>query len=470
VGNATESLVNRLAHACRRWLPGGHLADLLRHSGWVLGGNTTSAGLSFVHAVIAARVLGVHDFGVLGLILLYADTVNQFFESRVWEATIRYVGKFRAEGDPVRAAGVVKLCLLLDVVTSTLAFGVIFGTAGLVARLVVKDEAAAGWVRWYALAVLLWVPRSTAAGLLRAAGRFDWQAYNNAGAAAVRVAGVLAVAAFGLGLPGVLAVQLIATAFGMAWLLVLAGRAWRELGLAGWRRAPLSSLRGHGREIGRFLLMTNVNSLLETLQQNAEPLLVGYWMDPAAVGLLRVARSLTEFMTFPARPLYATTYPKFVSLFQAKSFADLGGLFVRLTLLTGALGLVGWGFFALGGDRLIRLTYGAQYAPAAPLLQWLAAGVAVGLLAGLVHPFLTATDRVRWSVLATAAATAVQLVLLGALVPRLGLPGVGIAYLGFAVTRAAAGGLGVARRFESVRAEAPAAAPAAVREAACLSR
>src|SRR3989304_7566805 len=75
---------------------------LLSNSGWLLSANTVSLALAFVQGVIVARALGVERYGVLALITTYATTVNQFVDSRVWEAAIKFVTQYREKRDLTR--------------------------------------------------------------------------------------------------------------------------------------------------------------------------------------------------------------------------------------------------------------------------------------------------------------------------------------------------------------------------------
>ncbi len=47
---------------------------VLRNSGYILSANTASAALSFLQTLMAARLLGVAGYGVLGTITVFASS------------------------------------------------------------------------------------------------------------------------------------------------------------------------------------------------------------------------------------------------------------------------------------------------------------------------------------------------------------------------------------------------------------
>ncbi len=63
---------------------------LLANAGWLLTSDVVASGLGFTQTIILARVLGVEQFGVFALIQTYSTTVNQFVDSRVWEAVVKF--------------------------------------------------------------------------------------------------------------------------------------------------------------------------------------------------------------------------------------------------------------------------------------------------------------------------------------------------------------------------------------------
>jgi O-antigen/teichoic acid export membrane protein len=227
-----------------------------------------------------------------------------------------------------------------------------------------------------------------------------------------------------------LAVYLVAAAVGVSALVILGRRVWGELGLVTWRQSPLALLRGEYARIARFLAATNGNSLFKLLQRNADILLIGYWLNPAAAGYLRLARSMTDLMGFPVGPVYTASYPEFARLWHQGELSALRRLVRNLTLSSTSVALAALAVIWLGGGWLLQLVVGKQYLPALPVLRWLALGTAIAVATNFGHPFLLAIGRASSSLLAIALGVVSQLVLLAFLLPVMGVAAAGAAYLG----------------------------------------
>jgi O-antigen/teichoic acid export membrane protein len=404
------------------------LGRVLTNSGWLLSANTLSMVLSLIQGIIVARALGAEQYGVLALITTFATTINQFVDSRVWEVAIRFIIRYREQGDYARATATVKFCYLVDLVTGLLAFVIILLTAQWGAHVFVKDPSASSLIKLYALSVIIAVPVGTSSALLRVGNHFDWLAYQNVITAAFTLVGVIFALVLDTGIKGLLVVYLLAAALGMSVLVLLGKRLSQDLKLKPWRHAPLRLLRGEYGQILRFLASTNGNALVKLLQRNLDTLLIGYWLGPVDVGYYRVARRLTNLIAFPVGPLYTASYPEFVRLWDLEQVGTLRHLMHKLTLSSTAVGISAAVAFWLGGRWIILLTVGDQYLPAFDVLQWLVLGMVFAVATNFFHPLLLAMDRAFWSFLAMVSSVMAQLTVLVLLLPRLGIVAAGMAY------------------------------------------
>ena len=67
------------------------ISQLLNNSIWLFSGSAASALISFFQGIIVARVLGVEQFGLLGLIISFGSVTGQVFDSRSWETSIKFL-------------------------------------------------------------------------------------------------------------------------------------------------------------------------------------------------------------------------------------------------------------------------------------------------------------------------------------------------------------------------------------------
>ena len=404
---------------------------LLGSSGWLLAGNVVALALGFIQLVVVARVLGPASYGLLALMTTYAITVNQLVDSRSWETATTYLARYRAEGDRARAVSLVKLCYLLDAGTALTALVLVAGTSGLAARLLLRDPTLAPLIVVYAAVIVASAPVGASLALARVAGRFDWVATYHAGSAAARLGAVLIALTVADTLQSVVAAHAVAaTVVGFA-SLVLGRRSARLLGLSGLRRAPLATLRGELRDIIWFLSLSNASALLKMLQRHADVLIVGYLMTPASAGFVRLARSFADLINAPVVPIYEAGLPAFSDLAAKGERVELRRLASRVTATCALAGAAGLVIIALAAAALVRSLAGEAYAPAVPLVRLFALGMAIGVATSAWHPLLLVVRRPAQSLIALALGTAVQLAALVVLLPVLGLPAAGLAFIGF---------------------------------------
>ena len=95
---------------------------VLRNSAHLLSTNSVSLALSFLMGILSARLLGVQGFGLVGLVMGYASTVNSILSFRMSELVVRYGGEYLETGAKDRAGALVKASALAEATVSVLAF------------------------------------------------------------------------------------------------------------------------------------------------------------------------------------------------------------------------------------------------------------------------------------------------------------------------------------------------------------
>ena len=98
-----------------------------------------------LQSILAARLLGVAAFGVLGIITVFATVLNKLVSFRMSELVVKYVGQFTETGDQPRAAATFKAAALAELGASAVAFTLIWLLAPLGARYFAKDPTTANW-------------------------------------------------------------------------------------------------------------------------------------------------------------------------------------------------------------------------------------------------------------------------------------------------------------------------------------
>ncbi len=421
----TQTLIDRGKRFFRRDVL---FNQVLVNSGWLVSAGIVTTALAFVQSLTVARALGAEQYGVLALIAVYAGAVSQFMDSRVSEAAIKFVVQYREKGDFARAAATVKLCYLVDAIAGGLAFVVVVVTAGWAARLLVKDGQAAGLIQFYALSVLIGTPIGTSSALLRLGGQFDRLAYQEVGASALRLVGVFAVAALGLGIRGLLSVYLVTAAIATFVLMYLSQRVALQLDLGPWWHAPFRLLSGEYRRILSFMVHTNLSGTSRIATSKADTLILGWLATPSDVGLYRLARTLSDPLAMLIGPVYSAVYPALSGLVAKGDFQHVRSLQRKLSSTIVVIIFPACVFLTLGVAWIIPVLFGRGFQGAVVLTRimlWQVVWTPMIWLPGL----LLSVERARMLAGLNWFDAVVYLALLLILVPHSGALGAAVATL-----------------------------------------
>ncbi|MCK6568763.1 MAG: hypothetical protein DCC59_01525 [Chloroflexi bacterium] len=399
-------------------------SKILRSSGSLFSANTLALGLSVVQGVMATRLLGPAGFGLIGVVMAFASTVNSVFSFRMGELTVRYGGEYLNRGEKEKAAALLKAASLTEGVVSFLAFCVAFLTANLAQEHLAKTENAAWMFAVFALNLLANFNTETATGILQITDRIKWQGTINLIQAVATTLIIAGAFFFGGGLATVLVAYLIGKSILGLGLFILAQLQLNEKLGDGWRRAPFSVLT-EKREIVRFAFSSNISATIIKLFRESELIWVGFFLDTTAVGYYRVAYTIAHFLSIPADPLIATTFPEINRLAVEENWNKLKSFLKKITAFAFtynvAIGIV---FFLLG-QWIIRIYSGAEYLNAYPALIALAIGLVFNYILFWNRPLLLALGLPEFPVYATLAAGVAKLALSFWLVPRYGVTAAG---------------------------------------------
>src|SRR5512143_2127041 len=114
------------------------LSRVLLNSAHLFSSNSISLVLSFVQGILATRLLGLSDYGLVVIVMAYASTINGLFSFRMSELVVRYAGEYLELGEREKASALIKAASLTEASVSALAFGLVAATAGLATRFITK--------------------------------------------------------------------------------------------------------------------------------------------------------------------------------------------------------------------------------------------------------------------------------------------------------------------------------------------
>jgi O-antigen/teichoic acid export membrane protein len=421
---------------------GGLFRIVVKNAAVLLGGKAANAAITLGAFGIAARGLGLEQFGLLVLIHAYTEAVGDIAKFQSWQSVLHYGAKPLADQRVDEFQRVLRFSILLDILGS--AAGVVIGVilAAFIGPWLKWPEGTAPMAMLYVTSVAF-MASATPFGVLRIFGRFDLMARQTAIAALVWLIG--GVAAFvmhaGLGL-----YLLIWWAGTFAAFVYLALAAWRELHRQGalvgfdWRKGHLT--KGFPG-LWRFALTTNASATLEMAFTHVSTLIVGGLLNPGQAALWRIAKTVADAIAAPAKLVTPALYPELAKLRAAGDNHTLGLLALRIAGAGGALGFVLLAVAAAFGGPFLGLVMGKAFAAAGPVLTWQTGAAVIGIWALPLEPMLISTGRAGQALWARLIVSAIYLLALAPMVGRLGLIGVGATSVGAEVLMGAGMLLGV---------------------------
>ncbi len=400
-------------------------------------GKTAQGILSIAYMALAARSLGVTDFGMLIILNGLVVAVSEIARFDSWQVVLRYgTAPFEA-GDRRGLHEVLNFTLLLDLIGSVLGLAVVL--AGLMAAMNVFDvpgelEQPA---RIFSLSVVFLISTGGANGMLRLVDRFDLIAVQTTVAPVVRLVGTVGLFLAGGGLEAFLWLWLGATVAGRSVLHVM---AWRQLYVRGLLKdfgVNLKSPLASNGDVWRFAFGTSANATLAVVDKHAGMLGVGWLIGPAASGLYRVALHLADLLIKPNRAfLTPAIYPELARLTARDHVAARGQMVWRTLLVAGAASISVFIGLVLLGEWLILVVFGPGFEVAYGVMVFLALAGAINICTFPLEPLLVSIGRVRVTVITRVVSVLVYLVLLYLLVMQIGLTGAGVASCVYAAVRA----------------------------------
>ena len=401
-------------------------------------GKSTQGILSIIYLALAARTLGVTDFGILIILNGLVVAVSEIARFDSWQVVLRYgTAPFEA-GDRRRLHDVLRFTLILDLIGSGIGLAAVL--VGLTAAMHIFDVPAEleQPARVFSLSVAFLISTGGANGILRLLDRFDLIAWQTTVAPIIRLAGTVGLFLAAGNLEAFLWLWLGATVVGRCALHALAWRQLHKRGLlAGFGRHLQTPLASDG-SVWRFAFGTSANATLSVVDKHAGMLGVGWLIGPAASGLYRVALHLADLLIKPNRAfLTPAIYPELARLTARDHVEAREQMVWRTVLLAGGASFAVFVALAVLGEWIILLVFGPGFEAAYGVMVFLALSGAINICIFPLEPLLVSIGRVRETVITRLVAVALYLLLLYLLVLQIGLTGAGIASCIYAFMRAA---------------------------------
>jgi len=402
------------------------LDRVVRNSAHLFSSNSISLALSVLQGILAARMLGPAGYGLVGIIMSYASTVNGLLSFRMGELVVRYGGRYLEENQRRRAAAVIRTAALAEAAVSVVAFLVLVLTAGVAARYFAKTPGIEWLFVIYGLGLLTNFNVETATGVLQITNKIRRRGTINLAQSILSAAIIVVLFAWNLRTPadpakalvGVLVAYLVGKCVLGVGLFTAALSELRRIMDRGWYRESSASLPAL-RELFGFAVSSNLSATAILVFRESELLWVGLFLNSEAAGLYKVAYTIVSLLSIPADPLILSVYPETNRLIVQRAWQRLKDFLRKVTTLSLAYNLL----LALGlaiFGRWILAVFGAQYAVAYPAMMALLVGLVFNYTLFWNRPILLSFGLQTFALGAVLLAGAIKVLLAIPLVPRYG--------------------------------------------------
>jgi len=397
------------------------LSKVLRSSAHLLTSNTISLGLNVLMTALVFRLLGAAGSGLIALVMGYASTINSVLSFRMSELVVRYGGEHLERGEKEKVSALIKAAGLTEAAVSVLAFLIVLVSSVWASHIFTGAADSAALFIIFAIGLLANFNTETSTGILQMTGQIRHQGTINL-IQSILSLGIVASAFF---LPNQLWVVLLAyltgkVILGLGLFFTAQYQLHRELG-SGWWKTPLMPF-AESRGLIRFAISSNISATIIKVFRESEPLWVGYFLSTEAVGYYKAAYSLVSFLSVPADPLIAATYPEINRLIVQKAWASLRSFLRKVTALAFAINAAAaLGFIFLGQFALIIYTGHQEFVAAYPTLIALFIGLAFNYTLFWNRPLLLSLGLPDFPIWVTLAVGLIKVALAFWLVPRYGI-------------------------------------------------
>ena len=380
-----------------------------------------AVAFGIVGTIVAARVLGLEEFGVYATALAAVGFFQTLLDLTVEESLTKYGFRYVAGEDWGRLRRLFRQALLLKVVGGLLATLLLLAVAPFADE--IFDEAGVEQALFAAaLLPLVQASENVGATALLLHSRYDLRGGYQAASAALRLLAIVIAAPHGVAetLAAIVVAQAISTV------------AVSLVGAAALRRFPSAPPRELGEDvpgIRSFVVQSSIATGVISLRTTLVPLILGIVAGPTQVGLFRIAQTpQTGFAaaSSPARLVLVTEQTRDWEKGQRSHV--LAGL-RSYSKWAGALMVVAVPVFFLAMPWLVRVAFGSEYDGAVAAARIVLVAAAIHFVIGWSKSLPVTIGRPRLRIVTHGLETLVAIPLVAAFGSEWGATGAAVAVL-----------------------------------------
>ena len=403
-----------------------------------MSGNAANGVLQLAIFAVAAQALELAALGLLIVVQAYVRFVDGIFNFQSVNVLTNFMAGAQEEGDEERLRGLVKAGLIVDFGTAFLATIIAILALPIVADWFgITDD----WL-WYAGAYALVITTRAFGAIeagLRCFDRFGAISLRPVSASIVILAGSLAAWLMGASAQTFLLIWLVGEALAnlvyLGWSMVLL----RRHAMTGLSSADARSAIASSPQFWPMMWQTNATFGIRMLSQEADVLVAGAVLGPAAAGLLRAAKNLGNLVGQLGRPLQqiaSAPIARFAQNGERDAALRYGAQIAGFACVAG---LILAGVMYLIAEPILVIGFGAEFAADATITVILFVARGLYLSGVTLMPLLLALGQSGRFLGSVIAGTVAFFAVLVWTVGPLGLVGIGFAHIAFELVWSAYG-------------------------------
>lgn len=408
------------------WRKDSTFRRVLKNSGHLLSSNVISAALGFGQGILAVRMIGITDWGLVTTIITFASNINRLLTFRMSEVVVKRLGEnLPVSGHEwgsknlIETSASIKSAMLLETATSITAFLVLALLTPWAALNLGKNPVYSSLFLLYGVILLTNFITESSTGTLQGLRRFKLIARINILQSVVTALMILAAFLFNTGVRGVILAYVIGKSINGLGLGLLAlielnntlGKNWWKTELR-FVKEPLKMLN--------FVFNTNLNGTITLFTRDNIPLYLAALLSTTQVGYFKLAQSLINLILLPLDPLIWPTYSEISRSVANEQWNATRQLLKRVSILSAfAVGSIGI-FLVCTGWFILPLLYGYEAKPAYPVLLILLLGYGFASIFQWNRPLLLALGKPGFPVKVSFVIGIIELGLIFFLVPGMG--------------------------------------------------
>jgi O-antigen/teichoic acid export membrane protein len=401
------------------WRQDRLLQAVVKNTGYLFSSNSISMVLTSAQGILAAIVLGPEDWATLGIIIVFASSVNRLLSFRMGELVIKYAGQYLAVGQKDRAAAVIKTAGLTEAITSVVAYLLLLLLSPLAATYIIKIPGTTPWINFYGLALLANLMTETSSSVLQVSNHYRTQAILNLAQSILTAVWILVVFILHGGVYWVLMAYLAGKLiFGIGVMATAIYWVGKLLG-PGWLKSPMK-LMDHRREMVIFATSTNLSATINMLIRDSEILWIGYFLTRLDVGYYKFAQAVMGVILMPITPFITTTFPEISRSVPLKKWKQLRSLLKRTTLIAAVWTLGCAAGLLVAGQWLLGLMKHGAYLPSFPAIMILMVGYGISNIFFWNRPLCLSFGNPNYPLIVTLVVGTIKTVLMFLIVRQLG--------------------------------------------------